>query len=42
MLAALVSRQLHFREVFMSVGGMVLYVIIAIELDSAGSRMKAA
>ncbi len=42
MQAGLVSHRLSFREIFMSVGGLVLYVIIAIELDSAGSRMKAA
>jgi len=42
MQAGLVSRQLSFREVFMSLAGMVLYVIIAIDLRASGNRMKAA
>ena len=40
MQASLVSRQLIFREIFMSVEGMVLYVIMVIDLGSSGSRMK--
>ncbi len=42
MQARLVSRRLSFREIFMSVGGMVLYVIIAIDSGLPESRMKAA
>ena len=36
------SRQLSFREIFMSGEGMVLYVLIVIGSRSTGSRMKAA
>jgi transposase-like protein/IS1 family transposase len=42
MQAGLVSSQLSFREIFMSVGGMLLYVLIVIDLGSVESRMKAA
>ena len=42
MQAGLVSSQLSFREVFMSAGDMVLYVIIVVDLGVVESRMKAA
>ena len=40
MQAGLVSRQLSFREGFMSVGGMVLCVRIVIDFGTARNRMK--